>query len=490
MSMEPSNEAPKAEAPILVFSGRPDRLNQLRAEIFASSMAEQFNRIFVFDGVQAYRLFDAKAALAQGHGGRGHKLLLLDGDVAATLRQEQVETLKSASLEGWKLIVMGLADSNEERAKLSALGIKRICAPLTFSSDFRVQWKAAINDFEAEMAELLARQTRAAAPAVIVEVERNPSSGLLPDGGIIAVHASKGGAGKTMIATNIAYALSTTGKSTVLADLNPDGAAAHLHFMKWIKKQEQVEDPWELFEYKGLTLLARKLEHRQEFTMRPEQLEEVLVRVTDSLSLLPGISDQSDYGVGTDSDRTVSKLLNTRKWADNLIDMLSARVGGSRYVVIDTGTSRYTTPGFVTVTRADLLVIVVNAATHSNVSVEVSAWKRLLDPERGHSYPMRGQRMLVINQLGNMPGSPRFEDVVRQFAFLEPTVVLPVRSDLASLLSADTRGMPLLADPNLVAGSSAGADLVAVVNAIAGIIKVKGADDKKRGRLFGRRQKG
>lgn len=476
----------KAKAPILVFSGRPNRLNQLRAAIRESAIADAFDAAFVWDGVQAYRLHEAKEALARGYAGNMHRLLLVDGDVAMNLSAAQLQSLKDAALASWKLLIMGIADDPKERAKLEAIGVKRICAPLTFAADFPVQWKGVTADFEAAYHELRAKTLRQEAAAVEIEVERNPTAGLLPEGGTIAVHASKGGVGKTFIATNIAWGLARSGKSTIIVDLNPSGAADHLQFWRWIKKQEQLEDPLELFEYKGLSWLARRIDHGQHFTIRPDLLEEAIVPITDSLSLLPGVGDQSDYGIGYDGDKTVAKLLNERRWVEHLIDLLSAPSGRRRYVVLDTGTDRFTASGFITVNRCDLLVIVINAATNAAVQVELSAWKRLMD---SNISIMRGKRMLVVNQLLSVPGAPRFEEVAKKFEFIEPEVILPVRRDEATFVAADAKNEPILADPTLAATTPIGADLIAVVNAIAEIYKVNDQEEKKGNlinKLFGR----
>jgi cellulose biosynthesis protein BcsQ len=484
-------EQSSTPAPILLLSGRPDRLAQVRANLRASPLGQKILAAFVFDPVQAHTVADAKIALARGYDGQPHRILFVDGDIALSMSPEQLQALKDASLVSWGLIVMGLTERDDEHAKLVALGIRRVCNPTIFADDFKVQFPAAKADLAAAYAAM--REKMTAASAVEIEIERNPSEGLLRDGGIIAVHATKGGSGKTTIATNLAFALARSGRSTILADLNPDGAVDHLHFWKWIAESQGLEAPEELFEYKGLSQLARRLEARGPFVLRPEVLENAIVPIEDrrlkgpdgksNLALLPGVEDQGDYAVGGDGDKSVARLLSQNRWVENLVDLLSAPSGGFRYVVLDTGTNRYTAPGLMAVSRSDLLIIVVDASTMTNVQVERSAWKRLTDPIRGMPIPMRAKRLLVVNRLSSTPGAPRFEDVIKEFEFLEFEEARPVRFDHAAFVAADRRGIPLLADPSLAMESLAGRDLIGVVNTISRIYNV---DEERKGGLLGR----
>lgn len=494
----PAGANPAGPAPVLLLSGRPDRLNRLRDELRSTALGQRILETFVFDGVQVFKADDAKIALARGYDGRPHRLLLIEGDVAGSMNARQLADLKAASLVNIYLVVIGLAETAEEHTRLSALGVKRVCNPSNFAEDFKIQMPAARQDIQVEYAKLQEELARAAAPTTEIEIERNPTGGLRPDGGVIAVHATKGGSGKTTIATNIAWALARGGKPTVLVDLNPDGAADHLHFWSWISKQEGLENPEELFEYKGLTQLARRIEHGQAFTIKPEQLEKAILVIEDkrlhadsrhpsTLAILPGVEDQADYAIGTEGgDRQISKLLSQNRWVENLIDMLSAPSGGWRYVVLDTGTNRYTSPGLISVSRADIVMIVVDATTWRDVRIESAAWRRLLDPTRGASFPMRAKRVLVINKLGKDPGAPTFDKVVKEYEFLGAEYILPVRSDLPAIIAADRAGQPLLADPTRATQSPAGQDMIAVVNTISSVYTVSGGDKKRRG-LFGKR---
>src|ERR1039457_871536 len=93
----PTGTTPAAPAPVLIFSGRPDRLNQLRGDLKNTPLGQRILETFAFDGVQVSTYNDAKTALARGYGGQPHRVLLLEGDVAGSINARQLAELKAAS---------------------------------------------------------------------------------------------------------------------------------------------------------------------------------------------------------------------------------------------------------------------------------------------------------------------------------------------------------------------------------------------------------
>lgn len=464
-------------APVLLLAERADLVNTLIADA-AEVDAHPKIGIFIFDGSQAYRVEDAKTALARGFERRPYLVMVVAGDIAATMTPRDLEEARRMSLSPSELLILGLADSDEQRARLAKLGIRRIFPSLTFRKDFPVQVKAAAEDLRIEREQIAAAAAIKGAP-INITINVAPKGGLLRDGGVIAVHSTKGGTGKTTLATNIAWALAEAGRSTVLADLNVDGALSHLHLWKYVKESEGIESAEELFEVRGISALARKIRTDVSHNMiPPQELEAALVSINENLSLLPGFRDQADYRVGeAGADRSVANLLQNRRWVEVLLDQLRRADGGRSFVVVDLGTGRYTAPGFTSIAQADLLILVVNAKMPANVAADLQSARELVESK---SIPLMCKRMIIANQLQrDVPGAPTLAEIQKAFEFFGAERIVPVHEAGPELIGANVRGIPYLADKRNIT-TPLGADLIAVVNAISNSYVLPTSEEKPK----------
>ena len=451
-------------APVLLLAEQADLINALIADAAEPDAHPQIG-VFLFDGSQSYRVEDAQAALARGFERRPYLVMVVAGDIAATMTPRDLEETRKKSLSPSELVIVGLGDTDEQRARLAQLGIRRVFPSLTFRKDFPVQVKAAVEDRRIEREQLAAAATIKGAP-INITINVAPKGGLLRDGGVIAVHSTKGGTGKTTIATNIAWALAAAGRSTVLADLNVDGALSHLHLWKYVMEVEGIKSVEELFEVRGISALARKIRTDVTHNMiPPQELEAALVKLNENLWLLPGFRDQADYRVGeAGADRSVANLLSNRRWVEVLLSQLRRADGGRSFVVVDLGTGRYTAPGFTSLTQADLLILVVNAKMPANVAADLQSARELVE---GGAITLMGKRMIIANQLQrDVPGAPTLAEIQKAFEFFGADRIIPVHEAGPELISANVRGIPYLSERRNLS-TPLGADLIAVVNAIS-----------------------
>ena len=316
----------------------------------------------------------------------------------------------------------------------------------------------------------------AARKSAQVHVIDGSRAGLFPRMGIVAVHATKGGVGKTAIAANLAWGLSMSGENTILVDLNADSTHLDRLFSRLLYKgPEAYRDREELFKIKGLSYLAAHINHNKTRTkIDPIALQSAILPLTESpnhLDLLPGVYDQSEYDDGPDSP--MAALLTRREWINELFNGLMAPRTGWNYVVADTGINRYTPFARLSIIRADLLVIVVNASSQADIASEAQAMKSVLDSASlGRYGVLRGKRVIVSNML-HRPDTDKYAPTLAQvksaFAFFGAEAILPVAYDAQSCLIAEHEGLPVLAlgERTLpLASSPMKRDLQALVNTV------------------------
>jgi cellulose biosynthesis protein BcsQ len=480
---DPTSNAPAH--PVLLFAQEADLINDIVFEAAQPDADQRFPR-FVFDAAQTYRAEDARGALARGFENRPYLVLLLGGDAAVGLRRGALDSLISASLSASELVVVGLAENDDQRSHLAALGVARICSMVNFRREFPMMVRAAVSD---QVAKQEAQAEKAATGGMTVVVNQSPKRGILPDQGVITIHSTKGGSGKTTIATNLAWALALSKRGTVLVDLNADGANADQHLLRYIKQREEY-DPDQIFEMRGLSVLARSMRHEVTFgVIPPEALAQAMIQVTDHLAFLPGVRDQSDYRAGIDgADQTVANLLSKTNWVEKLMSQLRAPASGHSYVVIDTGTSRYTAMGYTAMDICDLLILVVNASMPTNLAADLKAAHEIIE---NRYQPLRARKIIVANLLQRDNSmAPTLSDVRRKFEFFEAERVIPIHADWNALMASNVRGMPYLADLKNW-GTPLGAELFALVNTVSSaydLDDMRGAANKGTGfgRLFGR----
>jgi cellulose biosynthesis protein BcsQ len=320
-------------------------------------------------------------------------------------------------------------------------------------------------------------------------------AGFFPRMGIVAVHATKGGVGKTAIAANLAWGLSMSGENTILVDLNADSTHLDRLFAKLLYKgPDAYRDREELFRLKGLSSLAAHISHNKTRTkIDPVALQEAILPLTESpnhLDLLPGVYDQSQYDDGPDSPMVA--LLTRREWINELFNGLMAPRTGWSYVVADTGINRYTPFTRLSIARADLLVVVVNASSQADIASEAQAMASMLNSANlGRYGTLRGKRLVVANMLAR-PDTDKYAPTLAQvktaFAFFGAEAILPVAYDAQSSLIAEHAGLPVLALGERVlpfAESAMKRDLATLVNTV---YHVYGDDGKttpiKRQKVF------
>jgi len=476
-----TNAPATGQVPVLVLAGAPNVVTEL-ARAAVSSSADPRMTVFGFDLRQAYRPDDARDTLSKGIDGKPHLVLLIGGDIAGALTRKQVDGLREAALASDKLVIVGIADDDRSRARLSDLGVRRIVSSLEFGTDFVERVRAANADVREERTRLAAL---AAQQGPQINITNVPREGLLRDAGVIAVHSTKGGSGKTTIATNLAWALANTGRSTVIADFNSDGSCAHTHFAKMVRKAEGIEDLDDIFETRGLTFLAPRIRHDLAHgSIAANDVESAIIRISPELAILPGVRDQTDYRAGIKgASRAVAQLLQQQGWVNAVVQALRAPASGFSYVIFDTGTGRYTGAVFGALSVADVAIYVVNASMPSNLEADLRALREIAS---SGGPALRAKRVIVANQLQrDVPGAPRFEQIRRDFEFFNAEAILPVHDERVGLTIANARGVPFLADPENLT-TPMGAELLAIVNVISnayGVEEVRAG--KQRGSLFG-----
>ncbi len=488
---------------ILVLAATPGRATELRAALESTSAGQNVLGALALDPLEQRTVEDARAALKAGFRDGSAPLkyyaVAVFGDVPISPRA--LADFRSASSVPEAFLVIGIADGAEQTAALGAAGVSWI-API---EDLAVQFPDRIGrahavakeDAARAAAELAASQSR-----VSYEIIKGQDrTGILPNGGVIMVHANKGGIGKSMIAASLAYGLSR-GSPVVLADMNTSGGWLQGTFAKWLEMRENggFTDPDELLSYKGLSVLANRINHANERKIDPEQLASTLVRLIPhdrrpmELTLLPGIRSQRDYGLGrADEPPTPARELLTKgQWAADLIDTLRTSVGGAGYVVLDTGDSEVSASATVMLTKSDLLVWIVDCSTERAMSDEYRHVSRMIQEFGGR---LRGRLLIIANKLADgpdrveTPEAPTLAQAQKLFEKLSsggsPATVVGARWDRRANAIADNVGLPVLAIADEHPDLRLIGDLTAIVNAVNGSLTMIVSGGKKGGLLGG-----
>ena len=497
--------------PLLFVSARlgalEDFLGALRADAVHGAAV-----LGTFEADEQAKSFEAaREALRAGMTGTGtrHFYLLLAGDVAARMTRANLDELRAVARASWKLRVMGIARDQADLDALRRLGVAWIIDAARLADDAFQVWMAAHADFNARKAEIDAAPKEA---SQVVVINRDADRGLLRDGGVIAVHATKGGVGKSSIAASLAWGLAQSGRRTILVDLNPDSGGAHLFFRKWLLKRYAT---WaDFFAVKGLGALAPHVRF-DAGRIAPVPFERVLDAVETivddgevHLSLMAGIYSQSDYQAPTAGQKTAPRMLleNTR-WVAPFLSLLRTPGEGWDYVVLDMGINRYTAMGQQGLPGSDVMVIVVDARAEDTVEFEVLQMRELFENIAAGREPMIKARRVVVANMLTATGTkfaPRLDAIRRAFEAVkvtaedgrsvyafDPQDVVGVDEDGTTMRYAKHLGVPPIAvDAKELAESPARRDLMAVVNTVKHVYDEDGRarnERPKRGfRLFGR----
>jgi MinD-like ATPase involved in chromosome partitioning or flagellar assembly len=482
---------------LVLFAAAGDgvsRRDALRAALGRTEPGSKMLGNFTFDATVSDSVESIARRLTDGADGERHVMLWIHASLLPRLTPAVLKNLRARARFGPDIIVLGFYDLSERAEQRSAfedrLGILRTFSiePDKKNSSEDVWAKNIRNSIKEAFEKLIAERTALARPTErVVERVIDPKTGILgPRGGLIAIHATKGGVGKTMIAANIAAALSLV-QPTVIVDFNADGALVDQHFRKSLDRNPEGKmERGDLLEGKGLTALSSRIHPDKRDQLSRFDVEASLVKLNDSLSILPGFEDQSMYGVAAGESTTLAKQMIIRgEWIPDLFDVLGPRGIGYSYLVVDTGTNRSTSVLIQTLRRCDVLILVVDASNDMNIEGEV-VWANHLATD----FPELAQREIIVvaNKLEEEGlYAPTLEDVRRAFAFLNPTSVMGLRADNNTFRAAVHNGIPIIdwkaydPDRNVLVS-----DLKALVNQIAGIYGSVDDNAKKNpGRLLG-----
>lgn len=426
------------------------------------------------------------------------------GDVP--LSKRTIDDLRTASNRGAAFYVVGVSDGAEQQAALNAAGVVEVARIESLAADFPFVMQRASQAAKAEVLRQNEATTATRPSAQYTVIAGQERTGVLPGGGVIMVHANKGGAGKSTVAASIAYGLALGGPA-VLVDMNPSGAHVHQAFAKWLGMPEngafQTDD--ELLGNKGLTVLSNRIDHRTPGkTIDPAQLRTAMLDLVPhgtlrgrlNLSLIPGIRTQHDYQIGVNPiDTPARQLLTQKAWAVDLLSLLRSHVK-SGYVVLDTGDTEANAPYAVMFTRSDLIVWVVNCMTQRYMQDEFRHLNELID-RWGNQLPAKF--LVVANLIADgpsrieTPNAPTAAEAEKLFLSLRKgrTVleVAPARLDRRALALADDEGLPVLALMEKYPTLPLVGDLIGIVNRINGSLTDTTPALKKGGfSLFGKKR--
>jgi MinD-like ATPase involved in chromosome partitioning or flagellar assembly len=456
---------------------------------------------------------DARERLRTGFAGvGGHRFLIVGGDMASRMTRADLDEMTRVAVAGYRLIAFGLSASDAERAALIKLGLVHILSLPEAEQSVLATWNAfawASVEFKSRATDR-ARAMNAAVEKVQVHVDS--AQGCLARG-IIVVHASKGGVGKTMTAASLAWGLARGGGKVLLVDFNPHGAGTHVYFRDWIIGKHGSYESWdEFFDTKGLGPLSHRVSHSSSTKLTLDDITACVETILDGskgatgamLDFLPGIRDQSPMQGGQSSGgRQTAEfaLLNNSRWINDFIEATRSMDRGYTYVVLDMGIDWTDAPGRDMRIKGDLLVWVLDASSNAIVEWEAEQTEHHILGLMAERRTLGGGKMLVANKLqpagtAYAPSVKNVRDIFGEhdgdgeIRFID---VLGVEEDGAALRAALGKGVPVLAlEPKDTGGvvTPAQRDLMALVNKVHYVYDLgagKPAGGEKRG-LFGLRR--
>ena len=438
---------------VIVLSSRLDEAARLRRAFAADEkIGPRFFAAFEFVGEQAIDLPSAERIIAVG--GAAIQAVFVHGRVALSWTKKDVESLFAASPWRAELWLVGIADDAAQLAHLrDKLGIRTSLIADSTATDYYNQMAAALKDARERITQRTGGSKTSAAPQVIQNiVERinvNPDSGYFPSRAKIVVHATKGGAGKSLIASNIAYGLALSGKKVILMDLNPDGGHIHRWYAHYLKASGNIDKKASEIQHdRGLTHLLRA--RKQIGTaLTAAQLASFMVEFEiedgQKLTMLSGIRDQNDF-----ANSAIADMASRDNWLNELITIVENIYD---YVVIDTGTSRTTTFGRSAVAMGNLLFLIASAEDDYSSDSEVDEMKSLMNGDDGRNKVTNietATRILIVNKLQDPQRNPyarRLTDVVREFEFIGAKEIIPIYYDRdgVTISKAQRSGKPVIA---------------------------------------------
>ena len=505
MTEQTNTDAPvlkKKKNVVLVFSTKPNRRDELEAELNESAGGRDILESFFLDAFQVTTFAQAKDALRRGADlpGTGeiipHLVLMIGGEVAKKLGKAKLDELAAGAANQWRLGIMGLSDRDDEKKAIEALGIKWIVEKGAVGNLTHGQFASLIRELNARSAERAAALAPPVSRPVFVQ---HSSEGLFPGRAIIAVHAAKGGTGKSMVAANVAWGLSLSGKRVVLADFNADSAHVDRIYQHWIKKT--YGNRADVFDERGLTWLASRLQTDRNAPFSVEDLEQATLKIDTGnsgqhLAILPGVYTQTDYEGGGQIS-AVGGYVTDKRIVDLVINLLQSPNGGYDYVVIDTGTGRLNQLTRVALARADLVLFVVDASSYPPLEADEEELGSLIAAsETQRATRIVGKRILVPNRLAprGTQDAPQLDQIKSDFDFLRGVgesklAVLPCYEDAQAMRTSGKVRKPVLDIPEFAGKPDQFPlyrDLTALVNTIVRVYDDEGKSLKGEKRGFGR----
>jgi hypothetical protein len=495
---------------ILVLAATPGRAQELTRALESTKPGSAILAVFALDPMEQRTVEDARLALRSGYRLDAatrfdYHAIAVYGDVP--LSKRAIDDLRAASNRGAAFYIVGVADGGEQQAALNGAGVVEVARLESLAADFPFVMQRASQAAKAEVLRQNEAATAARPTAQYTVISGQERSGLLPGGGVIMVHANKGGAGKSTIAASIAYGLALGGPA-VLVDMNPSGAHVHQSFAKWLAMPEngafQTDD--ELLGVHGLSVLSNRINHANVGnSIDPASLRTAMLDLVPhgtlkgrlNLSLIPGIRTQHEYQIGVSRiDTPVRMLLTQGGWAQDLLSLLRAHVK-SGYVVLDTGDTEANAPAAVMFTRSDLIVWVVNCMTQRYMRDEFRHLAELVDRFAGQ---LPAKFLVVANLIADgpsrveTPNAPTAAEAEKLFGSLRKAgtslEVAPARLDRRALALADDEGLPVLAIAEKYPNLQLVGDLIGIVNRINNSLHATAPAPKSKGgfSLFGKKK--